>query len=197
MSGRVENRTKRSHVASDLREAIALDAERRPPSFSRQGHGHQPCACPCQVSGTVRPRPRAGSEPSTCGMPSIPRARWCAGRCAARRRPERLQSFGTIMLVLAMPLQLAPSTKQVLAYTARSPCATTTQPTHRLLCVHGRRPSGAALEAVHCGCQAAARGSSVVARRSSRRPPCPCLGVRRGPGRPAHEVRTAAGRRAS
>ena len=66
----------------------------------------------------------------------------------ARAVAKRLQSFGTIMLVLAMPLQLAPSTKQVLAYTARSPCATTTQPTHRLLCVHGRRPSGAALEAV-------------------------------------------------
>ena len=52
--------------------------------------------------------------PQTCEAPSIPRARWCAGRCAARRRPERLQSVGTIMLVLAMPLQLALSTKQVL-----------------------------------------------------------------------------------
>ena len=29
------------------------------------------------------------------------------------QRPERLQSFGTITLVLAMPLQLAPSTNQV------------------------------------------------------------------------------------
>ena len=115
-------------------------------------HAQLTRACGRSISATVRPRPRAGSEPSSCGTPSIPRARWCAGRCAARRRPERLQSFGTIMLVLAMPLQLAPSTKQVLAYTARSPCATTTQPTHRLLCVHGRRPSGAALEAVLCGC---------------------------------------------
>ena len=57
MSGMLKTRTKRSYSASDVREAIALDAERRPPSFSRQGHGHQPCACPCQVKGvsaTVR-----------------------------------------------------------------------------------------------------------------------------------------------
>ena len=44
--------------------------------------------------------------------------RWAAawlrsGVRAARQRPERLQSFGTITLVLAMPLQLAPSTNQV------------------------------------------------------------------------------------
>ena len=46
-------------------------------------------------------------------MPSIQRPRWCAGRCAARQRPEWLQSFGTITLVLAMALQLAPSTNKV------------------------------------------------------------------------------------
>ena len=83
------------------------------------------------------------------------------------------------------------------AHTSRPPRATTTQPTHRLLSVDGRRPLDAALEAVLDGCQAAALGSSVAAGRSLRRPPCPCLGLRRGPGRPAHEVRTAAGRRAS
>ena len=77
-------------------------------------HAQLTRACGRSISATVRPRPRAGSEPSSCGTPSIPRPRWCAGRCAARRRPERLQSFGTIMLVLAMPLQLALSTKQVL-----------------------------------------------------------------------------------
>ena len=51
--------------------------------------------------------------PGTCKAPSIHRPRWCAGRCAARQRPERLQSFGTITLVLAMALQLAPSTNKV------------------------------------------------------------------------------------
>ena len=83
------------------------------------------------------------------------------------------------------------------APTTRTPRATTTQPTHRLLSVHGRRPLDAALEAVLDGCQAAACGSSVAAGRSSRRPRCPCLGVHRGPRRPALEVRTAVGRRAS
>ena len=53
------------------------------------------------------------SDPQTCKAPSIQRPRWCAGRCAARQRPERLQSFGTITLVLAMALQLAPSTNKV------------------------------------------------------------------------------------
>ena len=196
MSGSVETRTKRSYAEREFGPRLALHAERRPPTFLRRPHGRHACACGRQLGAALRPRARAAFEAQTCAAPSIPRARWCAGRCAARRRPERLQSFGTIMLVLAMPLQLAPSTKQVLAYTARSPCATTTQPTHRLLCVHGRRPSGAALEAVFDGCPAAARGSSVAAGRSSRRSPCPCLGVRRGPGRPALEVRTAVGRRA-
>ena len=196
MSGWLETRTKRAYSASDLREVIALDGERRPPSFSRQGHGHQPCACPCQGSATVRPRPRAGGEPSSCEVLSIRRQRWCAGRCAARGRPQWLQSFGTILAALGRPLKLAPSANQVLAHTTRPPRATTTQPTHRLLSVHGRRPLDAALEAVLDGCQAAACGSSVAAGRSSRRPLCPCLGVHRGPGRPALEVRTAVGRRA-
>ena len=83
------------------------------------------------------------------------------------------------------------------APTTRALLSSTAQPTHRLLSVHGRRPLHAALEAVLDGCQAAACGSSVAAGRSSRRPPCPCFGVHRGPGRPALEVRTAVGRRAS
>ena len=82
------------------------------------------------------------------------------------------------------------------AHTSRPPRATTTQPTHRLLSVDGRRPLDAALEAVLDGCQAAAPGSSVAAGRSSRRLPCPCLGLRRGLERPTPEVRTAVGRRA-
>ena len=82
------------------------------------------------------------------------------------------------------------------AHTSRPPRATTTQPTHRLLSVDGRRPLDAALEAVLDVCQAAELGCSVAALwTSSPRPPCPCLVVRRGPGRPAPEVRTAVGRR--
>ena len=82
------------------------------------------------------------------------------------------------------------------AHTACPPRSSTTQPDTKLLSVDDRRPLDAALEAVLHGCQAAACGSGVAAGRSSRRPPCPCLGVHRGPGRPALEVRTAVGRRA-
>ena len=67
----------------------------------------------CQLGAALRPRARTGSVPQTCEAPSIRRPRWCAGRCAARQRPEWLQSFGTITLVLAMPLQLAPLSNQV------------------------------------------------------------------------------------
>ena len=114
MSGSVETRTKRSHSASDLGASLAPDGERRPPTFSRHEHGHQPCACSCQLSATMRPRPRAGGLPQTCEVLSIRRLRWCAGRFAARRRPERLESFGTILAVLGRPLQVVPSTTQVL-----------------------------------------------------------------------------------
>ena len=94
-----------------------------------------------------------------------------------------------------------PVDEQGAAHTACPPRTTTTQPTHRLLSVDGRRPLDAALEAVLDGCQAAALGSSVAAGRSSRRPPCPCLGARRytrrGPARPGGpDGPTAVGRRA-
>ena len=196
MSGSVETRTKRSYAEREFGPRLALHAERRPPTFLRRPHGRHACACGRQLGAALRPRARTGSLPQTCEAPSIHRLRWCAGRCAARGRPQWLQSFGTILAALGRPLKLAPSANQVLAHTTRPPRATTTQPTHRLLSVHGRRPLDAALEAVLHGCQAAACGSSVAAGRSSRRPPCPCFGVHRGPGRPALEVRTAVGRRA-
>ena len=99
--------------SSDLGAAIAPDGERRPPPFLRRPHGRHAGACGRQLAAALRPRPRPGSVPRTCKAPSIQRPRWCAGRCAARQRPERLQSFGTITLVLAMALQLAPSTNKV------------------------------------------------------------------------------------
>ena len=49
-----------------------------------------------------------------CEALSIRRQRWCAGRFAARRRPERQESFGTILAVLAVPLQVVWSATQVL-----------------------------------------------------------------------------------
>ena len=108
------NRRQNVHFpSSDLGEAIAPDGERRPQPFLRRPHGRHAGACGRHVAATLRPRSRAGGFPSSCDTLSIHRHRWCAGRCAARQRPERLQSFGTITLVLAMALQLAPSTNKV------------------------------------------------------------------------------------
>ena len=77
-------------------------------------HAQLTRACGRSISATVRPRPRAGSVPQTCEAPSIHRLRWCVGRCGAHGGLQRLRSFGTIVAVLAMPLQSAPSTRQVL-----------------------------------------------------------------------------------
>ena len=74
--------------------------------------------------------------------------------------------------------------------------SSTAQPDIRLHSVGGRRQSGAAWERAFDGPQAAVPGSSVAARRSSRRTPCACLGLRRCSGRAALEVRTAGCRRA-
>ena len=89
-----------------------------------------------------------------------------------------------------------PVDEQGAAHTACPPRSSITQPDTRLHSVGGRSPSDAAVEPHFDGCQAAELGCSVAALWSSRRPPCSCLGVRRGPGRPAPEVRTAVGRRA-
>ena len=46
--------------------------------------------------------------------PAAHRPRWCVGRCGAHGGLQWLRSFGIIVAVLAMPLQSAPSTRQVL-----------------------------------------------------------------------------------
>ena len=66
----------------------------------------------------------------------------------------------------------------------------------RLHSVGGRRLPDAALEPTFDGCPAAARGSSMAARRSSRRRPWCHRGVPRCPEEAALEVRTAVERRA-
>ena len=114
MSGWLETRTKRSYAAREFGDRLALEAERRPPTFLRRRHGRHAGACRRQLGAALRPRARAGLEPQTCEVPSIHRPRWCAGRCAARGRLQWLQSFGTIVAVLALALQVAPSTRQVL-----------------------------------------------------------------------------------
>ena len=57
------------------------------------------------------------------------------------------------------------------APTTRACLSSTAQPEHRLHSMHGRRLSGAAVEAALDGCQVSARGNLVGASRSSRRPP--------------------------
>ena len=116
---------------------------------------------------------RPADGPNGCS-PSAPSWRRSAGRSSLLRRRIRYCS-----------------------HTSPAPRISTTQPDIRLHYPSGRRPSDAALEPLFDGCQAAALGSSVVALRSSRRPPCACRCVRRCVDGAAHEVRTAAGRRAS
>ena len=72
------------------------------------------------------------------------------------------------------------------------PClSSTAQPDLRLHSVGGRSLSDAALERTFDGCQAAVRGSSLAARRSSRRRPWCRRSVRRCPERALFEVWTA------
>ena len=78
-----------------------------------------------------------------------------------------------------------------------APClSSTAQPDHRLHSVGGRRLSDAALGPTLDSCPAAACGSSMAARRSSRRRPWCHRGVRQWPERAAFDVRTAVCRRA-
>ena len=77
-----------------------------------------------------------------------------------------------------------------------APClSSTAQPDHRLHSVGGRRLSDAALGPTLDSCPAAACGSSMAARRSSRRRPWCHRGVRQWPERAAFDVRTAVCRR--
>ena len=73
-----------------------------------------------------------------------------------------------------------------------APClSSTVQPDLRLHSVGGRSLSDAALERTFDGCQAAVRGSSLAARRSSRRRPWCRRSVCRCPERALFEVWTA------
>ena len=141
MSGSVERRTKRSYAEREFGARLALHAERRPPTFLRRPHGRHACACGRQLGAALRPRARAGLEPQTCEAPSIHRPRWCAGRCAGRGGLQRLQSFGTIVAVLAMALQVAPTTRQVVhPPPARASCPQRSLTTGCTPCVAGGCP---------------------------------------------------------
>ena len=81
---------------------------------------------------------RGREGPQTCEAPSIHRLRWCVGRCGAHGGLQWLRFFGTIVAVLAMALQVAPSTRQVVhPPPARASCPQRSLTTGCTPCVAG------------------------------------------------------------
>ena len=118
------------------------------------------------------------------------------------RQGARADDGGTVALCLPTPrlytqvsLLARPRPRSVLLCVPAPCLSSTAQPDHRLHSVGGRRLSDAALEPTFDGCPAAASGSSMAARRSSRRRPRCHRGVHQWPERAAFDVRTAVGRR--
>ena len=118
------------------------------------------------------------------------------------RQGARADDGGTVALCLPTPrltqvsLIARPRPRSVLVCVPAPCLSSTAQPDLRVHSVGGRSLPDAAWEHTFDGCQAAARGSSMAARRSSRRHPWCRRGVRWWPGRAVLEVRTAVGRRA-
>ena len=118
------------------------------------------------------------------------------------RQGARADDGGTVALCLPTPrltqvsLLARPRPRSVLLCVPAPCLSSMAQPDLRLPSVGGRSLPDAALEHTLDGCPAAARGSSMAARRSSRRHPWCRRGVRWWPGRAVLEVRTAVGRRA-
>ena len=134
MSGSVETRTKRSYAEREFGARLALDAERRPPTFWRRPHGRHACACGRQLGAALRPRARTGSLPQTCEVsarcrpstdcvgvlagarpadgpdgcsPSAPSWRRSAGRSSLLRR--RIRCLPTPLARLALPPRSPPT----------------------------------------------------------------------------------------
>ena len=118
------------------------------------------------------------------------------------RQGARADDGGTVALCLPTPrltqvsLLARPRPRSVLLCVPVPCLSSTAQPDLRLHSVGGRSLSDATLERTFDGCQAASRGSSLAARRSSRCRPWCRRGVRHCPERALFEVRTAVERRA-
>ena len=133
-----------------------------------------------------------------------------AGSSVAERRAERAADgkvrartrsgaaapcFPTLGLA-QVSLPARPRSRRVLLCVPAPCLSSTVQPDLRLHSVGGRKLSEATLEPTLDGCPAAAWGSNMAARKSSRRRLWCHRGVRRWPERAALEVRTVVCRRA-
>ena len=186
MSGSVETATKRSYAMSDLGARLTLEAERRPPTFSRRRHGRHAGACRRQLGAALRPRARAGLEPQTCEAPSIHRLR-CALVCWQVCGPLTAPMASILRHHPGGARQAAPGgpvDDPGAAAATRLRLSSTAQPDIRLHSVGGRRLSGAATEPTFDESRAAVPGSSVGASRSLRRPPSCYRGAAPVAGRP-------------
>ena len=118
------------------------------------------------------------------------------GKVRARTRSGAAAPCFPTLGLAQVSLPARPRSRSVLLCVL-APCLSSVgQPDLRLHSVGGRRLPDAALEPTFDGCPAAARGSSMAARRSSRRRPWCHRGVPRCPEEAALEVRTAVERRA-
>ena len=197
MSGSVETRTKRSHAGRELRDPLTL-----PGCTSSAATAHSWAATMCVSAQETH---RAALQVQRAAVRGALNVRSAvhpptALVCWQVRGPRTAPMAAVLRHHPGGARQVAPACSVGESGTAHTPHprhASTTQPDIRLHYPSGRRPSDAALEPLFDGCQAAALGSSVAALRSSRRPPCACRCVRRCVDGAAHEVRTAAGRRAS
>ena len=156
-------------------------------------------------------RYRTGQKPSTNGNECKQQVYGCTQRRAAcssvaeRVAESWLRALTTAgAAALCLPtLRLTqvsvlarPRPRSVLVCVPAPCLSSTAQPDLRLHSVLGRSLPDVAFEHTFDGCQAAARGGSIAARRSSRRRPWCHRGGRLCPDRAALEVRTAVCRRA-
>ena len=151
-----------------------------------------------RVSSVARGSIKAFEQERGCKSTRMQQRRQADGS----RLGARADDGGTVALCLPTPrltqvsLLARPRPRSVLLCVPAPCLSSMAQPDLRLPSVGGRSLPDAALEHTLDGCPAAARGSSMAARRSSRRHPWCRRGVRWWPGRAVLEVRTAVGRRA-
>ena len=118
------------------------------------------------------------------------------GKVRARTRSGAAAPCFPTLGLAQVSLPARPRSRRVLLCVPAPCLSSTVQPDLRLHSVGGRKLSEATLEPTLDGCPAAAWGSSMAARRSSRRRLWCHRGVRRWPERAALEVRTVVCRRA-
>ena len=117
------------------------------------------------------------------------------GELRARTQPGTAAPCWATAKLTCVSLPARPRARSVLLCVLAPWLLSMAQPDLRLHSVGGRKLSEATLEPTLDGCPAAASGSSMAARRSSRRRPRCHRGVHQWPERAAFDVRTAVCRR--